>query len=121
MPNRLAEESVVPRKALETLLLLLAPLAPHLTEELWHQLGHQESIGEVQWPSHDPSVLEEAEILWVVQVNGKVRARLTVQADIPEEELKDKALADANVKRYIDKRPIKQVIVVPKRLVNIVV
>jgi leucyl-tRNA synthetase len=66
-------------------------------------------------------VLEQAEILWVVQVNGKVRARLTLPSDLSEVQLKEAVLADDNVKRYVNNNPIKQFIVVPKRLVNIVV
>ena len=119
--NRLCEESTLPRQAIETFVLLLSPFAPHLAEELWQRLGHKESLAYTPWPSYDRKVLEQAEILWIVQVNGKVRARLTLPADISEEALKQAVLADDNVKRYVNNNPIKQFIVVPKRLVNIVV
>ncbi len=119
--NRLGEEAVVPRQALETLLLLLAPLAPHMSEELWQRLGHPKSLAYEPWPSHDPAALVQATIVWIVQVNGKVRGRLTLPADIGEAALKAAALADERVTRYIERHAIKQIIVVPRRLVNIVV
>jgi len=119
--NRLAEETVIPRAAVETLLLLVAPLAPHLAEELWQRLGHAESLAYEPWPSFDPLVLTEASIQWIVQVNGKLRAKLTLPAEIGEEQVKAAALADEQVKRHLDNRPLKQVIIVPKRLVNLVV
>jgi len=119
--NRLSDESVLPRKALETFLLLLAPFAPHLAEELWQRLGHPHSLATASWPSVDPAALEQAEVVWVIQVNGKVRGRLTLPAELSEDQLRQAALADDNVKRYVDNHPIQQVIVVPKRLVNIVV
>jgi leucyl-tRNA synthetase len=109
------------REALELLVLLLSPFAPHIAEELWQWLGHSENLAYESWPVHDPAALEHAEILWVVQVNGKVRARVTLPAAISEEQLRQTVVADEQVKRYINNHPIKQVIIVPKRLVNIVV
>ena len=109
------------RQSVETLILLLAPFAPHLAEELWQRLGHPKSLAYEPWPSHDPSVLEQAQVLLIVQVNGKVRARLTVPADLPDDQLKQTILADEVVTRFVNGQPIKQFIVVPKRLVNIVV
>ena len=109
------------RAIFETLVLLVSPFAPHIAEELWQRLDHKDSLAYEPWPSYDPKVLEQAEILWVVQVNGKVRARLTLPSDLSEDQLKESVLADDNVKRYVNNNPIKQFIVVPKRLVNIVV
>jgi leucyl-tRNA synthetase len=100
---------------------LLAPFAPHLCEELWGRLGHGESLAREPWPSFDPAALEQAEILMVVQVNGKVRARLTVSAKATEDELRAAILGHERVKKFVDGQAIKQFIVVPKRLVNIVV
>ena len=109
------------RVAVETLVLLLAPFAPHLCEELWERLGHRESLAHAPWPAFNPAALVESELRLVVQVNGKVRARVTVPAHISESQLRTTVLADEQVKKHIDGQPIKQFIVVPKRLVNIVV
>jgi len=101
--------------------LLLSPFAPHMCEELWQRLGHPESLAYAPWPAYEPAMLERDEVLLIVQVNGKVRARVTVPADLGPDELKPRILADEQVARYVDRRPIKQFIVVPKRLVNLVV
>ena len=120
-PTAYSLEPRVIREAFETLVLLLAPFAPHLCEELWERLGHQDSLAAHPWPAHDAAVLERADVQLVVQVNGKVRSRLTVPAQTGDDQVKALALADAQVKKFIDGQPVKQVIVVPKRLVNIVV
>ena len=109
------------RQAFETLVLLLSPFAPHLCEELWERLGHRDSLAYAPWPAFDPAALHEAEVLLVVQVNGKVRARITVPAAAGEEQVKAAALEDEQVKKFVNGQPVKQVIVVPRRLVNIVV
>lgn len=109
------------RKAFETLVLLVSPFAPHIAEELWQRLGHNESLAYEFWPTYDPKALEQDSVLWVVQVNGKVRAKLTLPSDLGEEQLRQTVLSDVNVKRYVDNQPVKQLIIVPKRLVNIVV
>lgn len=106
---------------LETLVLLLAPLAPHLTEELWHHLGHETSVHRSTWPSYDPVWLQESEVEIVVQINGKVRGRLTIGADWSEEAIRDAALAEESVVPHLQGRTIKKVVVVPSRLVNVVV
>jgi leucyl-tRNA synthetase len=113
--------SAAVRQAFETLALLLSPFAPHVSEELWQRLGHAKSLAYEPWPSYDPQVLVASEIAWVVQVNGKVRAKITLPADLSEEQLKARVMADAQVKRHLDGRAIQQMIVVPKRLVNVVV
>jgi leucyl-tRNA synthetase len=109
------------REALESILLLLSPIAPHFCEELWSRLGHAESIFQGEWPEVDPEALrvEEAEV--VVQVNGKLRSRVTVPADAPAELLEERARGDAKVKSFLGDREIRKVIVVPGKLVNIVV
>ncbi|HBQ37434.1 MAG: leucine--tRNA ligase [Omnitrophica WOR_2 bacterium RIFCSPLOWO2_02_FULL_63_16] len=109
------------RSAFETLVLLLSPFAPHLAEEVWQRLGHDRSLAYEPWPAYDPKALVRSEITWVVQVNGKVRAKMLLPADLSEEQLKTRVLADEQVKRHVDGRAIHQMIVVPKRLVNIVV
>ncbi len=107
--------------ALESMLQVLAPFAPHITEELWQQLGHDKTIHIDTWPQWDNAYLQTSEMTIVVQINGKLRAKLTVAADAGEETIIDQALADENVKSLLgDKKPTK-LIYVPGRLVNIVV
>jgi len=119
--NQLTHQSSVPRTAVETFVLLLSPFAPHLAEELWERLGHRESLAYVTWPTHDPQRLVREDITWVIQVNGRVRTRLTTAPTIREEDLQATVLNDATVKRWLAHKPIKQFIVVPKKLVNIVI
>ena len=109
------------REAVEAMIVLLAPFTPHITEELWELLGHQTSLFSEKWISYDPAVAKAEEILIVVQVNGKVRNRLTVLADASDDEVKQAALADARTQEYTQGKTIKKVVVVPKKLVNIVV
>ncbi len=116
------EEQVsgVLRELVETLLLLLAPFAPHIAEELWHELGNSRSIHGMPWPRHDPAALAAEEVTIVVQVNGKVRDRLTVPIEIDPEELKEMALGMEKVREFIGGKSVGNVVVVPKKLVNIV-
>jgi leucyl-tRNA synthetase len=109
------------REATETVVVLLSPFAPHIAEELWQILGHDEGLSSVRWPSFDPAIAAEGTITLVVQVNGKLRSRLEIAADEDEETVKTRALADENVRRFVDGRDIVRVVVVPKRLVNVVV
>jgi len=110
-----------PTDVLETLVLLLSPFAPHLCEELWSRLGHPKSLAYEPWPTFDPAVLRAQEVLLIVQVNGKVRVRITLPSGMSGEELKHTVLADERVKKFVDGQAIKQVIVVPDRLINIVI
>lgn len=109
------------KEVITKLLLLLAPFAPHMTEELWSELGNKESIHLQQWPEYNKSALKKDNITIVVQVNGKVRDKVQVEADIDEEELKQTVLEQPKIKGYTDGKKIVKVIVVPKKLVNIVV
>ncbi len=110
------------REATESYLLMLAPVAPHLAEELWrNQLGKEESVHLQSWPVYDAAAAAEEEITLVVQVNGKVRDKIAVPAGIGKEEAEALALASAGAQRFMDGKPAKKVIVVPGRLVNIVV
>lgn len=106
--------------ALESLLQVLAPFAPHLTEELWHQLGHDTTIHIDTWPKWDDSYLQTDEMTIIVQVNGKLRAKLQLAADASEEMMKEQAFGDINVTKFIQGQSIKKVVIVPGRLVNIV-
>jgi leucyl-tRNA synthetase len=108
-------------EAIETLLLLLAPCCPHIAEELWARAGRPYSIHQQSWPEFDADLAAEETITLVVQINGKVRARLEVPADITEEVAREAAFADANIQRHIGDGDIRKVIYVPGRLVNIVV
>jgi leucyl-tRNA synthetase len=121
LANALEDAQPLPQHAVEILILLLAPFAPHLAEELWQRLGHANSLASEPWPSYDPAVLVRTDILWVVQVNGKVRARITLPAEANEERLRQVVLADERIKKFVNGQPIKQFIVVPNRLVNIVI
>jgi leucyl-tRNA synthetase len=107
-------------EALETILLLAAPVTPHIAEELWSRLGKPYSIHNQPWPQFDPEVARVEEITLVLQVNGKVRDRITVPADISEEQARKAALASEAVRRLLAGKRPRQVIVVPGRLVNIV-
>lgn len=94
---------------------------PHIAEELWSALGKQARLSTGSWPKWDESALVEDQKLIVVQVNGKVRGKVTVSADISEEDLKQVALNDSNVTRFIADMTVRKVIVIPGRLVNVVV
>ncbi|MBS60213.1 MAG: leucine--tRNA ligase [Anaerolineaceae bacterium] len=106
---------------LETLIKLMAPVTPHISEELWSQLNNSYSVHQQPWPVADDEAILEDEITLIVQVNGKVRERLIVPATIDSESAKAHALSSENVKRYLDGKDVQKVIYVPGRLVNIVV
>jgi leucyl-tRNA synthetase len=108
-------------EAIETLLLLLAPCCPHIAEELWAQTGRPYSIHQQSWPAFDPDLAAEEVITLIVQINGKLRARIEVPADIGEEAAKETALADSNIQRHTEGKETRKIIYVPGRLVNIVV
>ncbi|WP_251519743.1 MULTISPECIES: leucine--tRNA ligase [Staphylococcus] len=99
---------------------MLAPIAPHIAEELWSRLGHEETITYQPWPSYDESLLEDDEVEIVIQVNGKVRAKVKVAKEATKEEMEQIALDEENVKMAIEGKDIKKVIAVPQKLVNIV-
>ncbi|MGH7793162.1 MAG: class I tRNA ligase family protein, partial [Thermodesulfobacteriota bacterium] len=105
----------------EAMVRLLYPIAPHIAEELWQSLGYEETLVDKPWMEWDREILESAAITVVVQVNGKVRSQVTMDSDSDQEEMKEAALSDEKVKNYIADKEIKKVIVVPKKLVNIVV
>ncbi len=108
------------RAAIETLLTLLAPMTPHIAEELWHMLGHTESVHDQSWPAYDPALTVAETITLIVQVNGKLRDKLEAAPDIAEDEVRALALASPKAQAALDGRPAKKVIYVPGRLVNIV-
>jgi leucyl-tRNA synthetase len=110
------------KEAIEALVLMLSPFAPHMAEELWEALGHAGGITAASWPEHDEAVARHAEITVPVQVNGKVRARLTVAADIADDELRETALADVQVMRHLAGKTVRKVVIAagPARLVSVV-
>lgn len=118
--NHLTKQGVTARAALEPLVLMVAPLAPHLAEELWRRLGHESSLAHGPFPAADPQHLVEDSVEYPVQVNGKVRGRVTVAADADADALEKAALADEKVQAFINGATPKKVIVVAGRLVNIV-
>jgi len=109
------------RFAMETVVLLLSPFVPHFAEELWSALGHRTSVLQASWPTHREEALAEEALLVVVQVNGKLRSRFDIQADADDTAIESRALTDERVQSFIAGKEIKKVIVVKKKLVNIVV
>jgi leucyl-tRNA synthetase len=109
------------REAVDALIVMLSPFAPHTAEELWQMMGHPETLAAAPWPSFDPEVAKAAEIVVPVQINGKVRVRLTVPAGLSDDELQERALADATVKTYTVGKTIRKVVVGKGPLVSIVI
>jgi leucyl-tRNA synthetase len=119
--NHVTKLEVRPRAVLEPFVLLLAPYAPHAAEELWRALGHTTTLAYEPWPPFDPALTKADEIEVPVQVNGKLRSRLKVPAEIDDKALEAAALADEAVKAHIAGKSVKMVKVVPKKLVNVVI
>ena len=111
----------VMRLAMESVILLLSPIVPHFAEELWEAIGYDSSVLLAPWPSYSEDALIKDDLLIVVQVNGKLRSRFNVDADADDNTIKELALSDERVQKFINDKPIKKVIVVKKKLVNIVV
>jgi leucyl-tRNA synthetase len=110
----------LPRSVAEPLVLMLSPLCPHLAEELWSMLGHPRSLAYAPFPEADESLLVEDTLEYPIQVNGKVRSRITVPASATEDEVRAAALADPKVVELLEGAEPRKVIVVPGRLVNLV-
>ncbi len=108
-------------EAIQSLVLLLAPIGPHIAEELWEQLGYEYSVHRQAWPEYDEALATEDVFTLVVQVNGKLRDRLEVPVSITEDEAKELALQSEKVKRHLNDLPPRRVIYVPQKLVNFVV
>jgi leucyl-tRNA synthetase len=107
-------------EAIAALVLMMAPIFPHISEELWHRLGHTESVHLQTWPQGDPYKTPEDSINVVVQVNGKVRGKLVVPPGANADDLESQALGLDVVKKWIDGKTVRKVVVVPDKLVNIV-
>jgi leucyl-tRNA synthetase len=119
--NHLSSQAVRPKSAVEKFILILAPFAPHIAEELWQRLGHTDSLACEPWPQYDKDLIREKEVELVVQVNGKIKDRIVVSADADDEQIKQKALASEKVIAALAGKQPKKVIVIKSRLVNIVV
>jgi leucyl-tRNA synthetase len=120
-PNVLAQQNLL-NQAIETLVLLLAPFAPHVAEEMWQMMGKSDAtVARVAWPTFDEKALKTSTVVMAVQVNGRVRGQIQVTPDMPQEELRKICLSDPGVAKYAQEGGIKKFIVVPNKLVSIVV
>ncbi|MGR3319292.1 MAG: leucine--tRNA ligase [Candidatus Anammoxibacter sp.] len=108
------------RECLDSMVILLAPLVPHICEELWELTGHSPSIFAEKWPSYDEKAIEVEEIEMPIQINGKVRSRLIAGINDSEDELKSKAVQDIKIKEFLAGKSVKKIVIVPKKLINIV-
>ena len=119
--NLLREQGAGSRAAVEPLLIMLAPYAPHIAEELWAALGHDRSIFRASWPSYDAKLAAAGDVEVVVQVNGKVRGWVTVSRGASEAEVVARAMQDESVRKFVDGKPIRKTVYVQDRLLNFVV
>ena len=119
--NEATKLDVRPRALLEPFVLTLAPFAPHLAEELWHRLGHAQSLAYEPWPAYDPALVVEDTVTVAIQVNGKLRATLELPRGTSQQAAREAALADEHVRRYVEGAEIRKVIYVPDKLLNLVV
>jgi leucyl-tRNA synthetase len=115
------QAQAVIQQSLELVVLMLAPITPHIADVLWRVLGHDEAVVNVAWPEIDESALVQDKIELMVQVNGKLRGKVSVAADADNDSIQAMAMADENVQKFTQDKDIRKVIVVPGRLVNIVV
>jgi leucyl-tRNA synthetase len=118
--NSVVKTGTTPREVAEPLVLMLAPLAPHIAEELWSRLGHSETLAFEPFPVADPALLVEETVTCVLQVQGKVRDRIEVPPSIGEDDLRERALASEAVQRALDGRDVRTVVVRAPKLVNVV-
>ncbi|HHH44521.1 MAG TPA: leucine--tRNA ligase, partial [Gammaproteobacteria bacterium] len=116
-----AQGRALVQEALDAAVLMLAPIVPHICHELWSALGHQDAIVDHAWPEADQAAMQKDSMELAVQVNGKMRGRITIAADATNELITDTALDEPNVKRFVEGKDLRKAIVVPGRLVNLVV
>jgi leucyl-tRNA synthetase len=119
--NELREQGAGSRELIQPLVIMLAPYAPHIAEELWAVLGGDTSVFAARWPAHDERLASAGDVEIAVQVNGKLRSRLTVPRGMAEKDVIARVLADEAVKKFVDGNAVKKVIYVQDRLVNLVV
>ena len=118
--NELGQQKCTNRELLKKMIVLIAPFAPHMAEELWEQMGGQGSVCDAEWPAWEESYLVENEVQLTVSFNGKARFQMTFPADATKEDIEKAALADERSQHYIDGKTIVKIIVVPKKIINIV-
>ena len=118
--NELGQQKCTNRELLKKMIVLIAPFAPHMAEELWEQMGGQGSVCDAEWPAWEESYLVENEVQLTVSFNGKARFQMTFPADATKEDIEKAALADQRSQHYIDGKTIVKIIVVPKKIINIV-
>ncbi|MDE6073984.1 MAG: leucine--tRNA ligase [Muribaculaceae bacterium] len=119
--NELTQQKCTSRSVWESFLIVLAPFAPHITEELWHALGNENSIFDAAWPQYNEEYLKESTVKMAVSFNGKARFTIEVPADMSKEDVEKTALSDAAAAKWTDGKTVKKVIVVPGKIVNVVV
>jgi leucyl-tRNA synthetase len=119
--NEWDKQESISKQDYKTLLQLLAPFAPHITEELWHQLGERESIHLSVWPKYDESLVIEDQVTVGVQINGKLRAEITLAKDMDTKEVEKMVLELSKIKEYTEGKSINKIIIVPNRIINIVI
>jgi leucyl-tRNA synthetase len=115
-----AQDRAVMQEALEAVVLMLSPIVPHITHTLWHALGHAGAVVECRWPECDRDALVQEEFTLVVQVNGKVRGKVSVPKDAERGAIESRVLEEPNVHKHLQGKPVKKIIVVPGKLVNVV-
>jgi len=118
--NQILKMKSVSKEIIESFLTLLSPFAPHICEEIWEKLGHDRFIVLEKWPVFDSELIKKESIEIVIQVNGKLRSKIRVPVEITEDALKSAALKDEKVAPHVEGKEIKKVVIVPKRLVNVV-
>jgi len=118
--NAAQKAKTIPRKYAEGFITLLAPIAPHMMEEIWQIFGHDESVTFAKWPTYDPAKLVESTVEIMVQVNGKLRGNFTAAVGLDKDEVQKQALALPHVQKFLQGKDVKKVIVVPNKIVNIV-
>jgi len=121
LTNEMEKQEQLSIISYQSLIKLLAPMAPHISEELWQRLGHQKSIFFEKWPKYEPKLVKEEMITLVIQINGKVRDKIEVPVDISEKDAKELTLGREKVKKWIEGKEVKKVIFIPGKLINIVI
>ncbi|GIS86338.1 MAG: leucine--tRNA ligase [Woeseia sp.] len=111
----------VVKEAIKAIILLLSPIVPHICNRLWLDLGYDSSIIDESWPTHDPELMVQENVEIVIQVNGKLRSKITVDQSIDDKALEESVMMDEKIKKYTDGQTVKKIIIVPKKLVNIVI
>ncbi|MBP1931162.1 leucine--tRNA ligase [Ammoniphilus resinae] len=121
MMNEANKEDQLPKQAMESFVKMLSPLAPHIAEEVWGRLGHQDTLAYEPWPTYDEAMTVDNEVEIVIQVNGKIKDRLLIPKGLDQESMKEKAMQIASVQEALEGKQIRKLIVVPDRLVNLVI